>query len=160
MTTPGQTTRPDPAPPLSITADAATMAADLMLLVAAGSDPHDKKRSILRYPEDIEPTLDALATITAQLPQILDQLSVFLADPTRRAEFAVDPTTDAGHGPDIEPEAETAARLLADAVPATRQIAAALDEAKRTFIPDPRRRLRRELLGIRRRKSYRPARRP
>lgn len=90
MTRSGTTPRPDPEPPLSITAESVAMAADLMLLVAAGSDPHDQKRSILRYPDDIEPTLDALATITGQLPQILDQLSVFLADRERRAEFAVD----------------------------------------------------------------------
>lgn len=136
------------------------MAADLMLLVAAGSDPHDKKRSILRYPDDIEPTLDALATITAQLPQILDQLSVFLSDRERRAAFAVEPTTDAGHDSDVEPEAVTAARLLADAVPAARQLAAALDEAKRVIIPDPRRLRRRELLGIRRPRGYQQGRRP
>ncbi len=159
MTTPGKTARPDPEPALSITAETATMAADMMVLVAAGSDPHDKKRSILRYPEDIEPTLDSLATVTGQLPRILDQLSVFLADRKRRAEFAVDEATEASRGPEVESEAMTAAQLLAGAVPAARELAAALEDAKRTITPDPRRRRRRELLGLRRRRSY-PARTP
>ena len=144
---------------LSITAEAAPMAADLMLLVAAGSDPQDEKRSVLRYPEDIETTLDALATVTGQLPRILDQLAVFLADRTRRAEFARDEATETALGPDVEPEALTAAQLLAGAVPAARQLAAAVEDAKRTITPDPRRRRRRELLGLRRRQGYRQGRR-
>lgn len=135
------------------------MAADLMLLVAAGSDPRDGKRSILRYPEDIEPTLDALATVTGQLPRIFDQLSVFLADRERRAEFAVDGATEVGHGPDVEPEAVTAADLLTRAVPAARELAAAVEEVRRTISPDGRRRRRRELLGLRRRRGYRRGRR-
>lgn len=134
------------------------MAADLVLLLAAGCDPQDRKRSILRYGEDIEPTLDALATITGQLPRILDQLSVFLADRQRRAEFTVDPADESPSGP-VEPEAATAADLLTGAVPAARQLAAAVEEAKRTVTPDPRRRRRRELLGVRRRRDYRQGRR-
>lgn len=149
---------------LSITAEAAPMAADLMLLVAAGSDPQDEKRSVLRYPEDIETTLDALATVTGQLPRILDQLAVFLADRTRRAEFARaglarDEATETALGPDVEPEAVAAAQLLAGAVSAARQLAAAVEDAKRTITPDPRRRRRRELLGLRRRQGYRQGRR-
>ena len=144
--------RPGPEPVVSITAEATTMAADLLLLAAAGCDPQDHKQSILRHPEDIEPTLDALATITGQLPRILDQISVFLADRQRRAEFAVDPADETG-GP-AEPEAVTAADLLTGAVPAARQLAAAVEEAKRTITPDARRRRRRELLGLRRRRGY------
>lgn len=135
------------------------MTADLMLLVAAGSDPRDEKRSILRHPEDTEIILDALATVTGQLPQILDQLAAFLTDRTHRAQFAVSETVEASRGADIEPEAVTAAALLADAIPAARQLAAAVADAQRTISPDARRRRRRELIRMRRRRGYRKGRR-
>lgn len=155
-----ETSRRGPDPDLSIAAEAAVMAADVMLLVAAGSDPRDEKRSILRHPEDTEILLDALATVTGQLPQILDQLATFLTDRARRAQFAVDEAAEAARGADVEPEAVTAAALLAGAIPAARQLAAAVADAQRTITPDARRRRRRGLLGMRRRRGYRKSRRP
>lgn len=155
-----ETSRRGPDPDLSIAAEAAVMAADVMLLVAAGSDPRDAKRSILRHPEDTEIILDALATVTGQLPQILDQLATFLADRTRRAQFAVNEAAEAARGADVEPEAVTAAALLASAIPAAQHLAAAVADAQRTITPDACRRRRRELLGMRRRRDYRKGRRP
>ena len=158
MTKRAKSTRRDPEPVRSITAEAAQTAAGPMWLVAAGSDPRDQKQSILRYPEDIEPTLESLATIAGLLPRILDQLAVFLADRERRCAFAIDEATEAAHGPDVEPEAAAAARLLADAVPAARELAAALDQARNTITPEPDQRPR-EPVRPRRRRGYRRGRR-